>query len=245
MRLPDFIIAGAPRSGTTWLCHLLDRHPDVQIAQPVIPEPKFFHRDEIYARGARYYSETWFAGLTAPVVGEKTSYYLENPRAAGRIHSMLPDVKLVFILREPVSRAYSNYLRSRANGFETLDFEAALEAEAERERTLPADLRFVRPNAYYSRGRYAELLRPYFSLFPRSNIIVLRFEDIGERPGDLAARLHEFIGVDPRPQDGTTLGVINEQTSSEPRPENVLARLRERFRPENEKLEALTGHKFW
>jgi hypothetical protein len=57
LRLPDFIIGGAPRSGTTWLYELLDRHPDVHMAKPLAPEPKFFLRDDEYARGLRYYSQ--------------------------------------------------------------------------------------------------------------------------------------------------------------------------------------------
>jgi len=71
VRLPDFIIGGAPRAGTTWLYELLDRHPDVYMAKPLKPEPKFFLRDEVYAKGLAHYSQTWFAGAdTRKMAGE-------------------------------------------------------------------------------------------------------------------------------------------------------------------------------
>ena len=117
---PTFIIAGAPRSGTTWLYELLDRHPDVYMAKPVRPEPKFFLVDELYSRGIQHYFDTWFAGADAyRAAGEKSTNYLESAVVAERIHQHLPSVKLVFILREPAHRAYSNWMWSRMNGMET------------------------------------------------------------------------------------------------------------------------------
>ena len=102
---PTFLIAGAPRSGTTWLYHLLDRHPDVFMAKPARPEPKFFLVDELYERGFHHYVETWFDGSSAyTAAGEKSTNYLESSSAADRIHRHVPDVRLVFILREPTQR---------------------------------------------------------------------------------------------------------------------------------------------
>src|SRR6266550_685043 len=104
---PTFIIAGAPRSGTTWLYELLDRHPDVHMAKPLKPEPKFFLRDDEYAKGLEYYSTKWFEGVEpSKIAGEKSTDYLESSAAAARIAKNLSDVKLIFLLREPVSRAY-------------------------------------------------------------------------------------------------------------------------------------------
>src|SRR5258708_10009769 len=82
LRLPDFLIGGAPRSGTTWLYCLLDRHPAVYMAKPVTPEPKFFLVDHLYEKGLPFYS-TWFADA-APrrLTGEKSTDYLESARAA-------------------------------------------------------------------------------------------------------------------------------------------------------------------
>ena len=83
MRLPEFLIGGAPRSGTTWLYALLDRHPDIHMAKPLKPEPKFFLRDDEYAKGLEYYSKKWFEGVDASkIAGEKSTDYLESADAA-------------------------------------------------------------------------------------------------------------------------------------------------------------------
>src|SRR5262245_38164489 len=163
LRLPDFVIGGAPRSGTTWLYEALDRHPGIHMAKPVKPEPKFFLRDDLYVNGIEYYARTWFGDVPpGRVAGEKSTDYLESAPAAERIARDMPGVRLIFLLREPVDRAYSNYLWTRMNGLETETFERALALEEERERSLPPRLKFTRPYSYYSRGLYADLLAPYF-----------------------------------------------------------------------------------
>ena len=242
---PTFLIAGAPRSGTTWLYYLLDRHPDVYMAKPVRPEPKFFLVDELYERGFQHYVDTWFDGSTAyAAAGEKSTNYLESAAAAERIHRHLPDVKLVFILRDPAQRAYSNWAWSRMNRMETLDFETALEQEEERERTLPPPLRYARPHAYFSRGLYASMLRRYLELFRREQILCLKFEDIILKPGDLACRLHRFLEVAPRPDDTLDLDVVNPSEAGDAMSDDLRRRLRRRYAPATRELVALLGREF-
>jgi hypothetical protein len=210
MRLPDFLIGGAPRSGTTWLYRLLEKHPDVYMARPAVPEPKFFLVDELYEKGLDFYSRTWFADAGgAKVSGEKSTDYLESAMAASRIARDLPGAKLVFVLREPVDRAYSNYLWTRVNGLEAETFEAALALEDQRERELPERLRFTRPYSYFSRGLYADLLQPYLDCFPAAQRLILKYEDIAAAPERLAERLHRFLGVAVRPGDAGGIGVVN------------------------------------
>jgi Sulfotransferase domain len=246
LRLPDFIIGGAPRSGTTWLYALLDRHPDVYMARPVTPEPKFFLVDRTYEKGLQFYADTWFADAgTAKRAGEKSTDYLESAAAAERIARDLPRVQLIFILREPADRAYSNYLWTRMNGLETEDFATALRTEDERERNLPERLRFARPYSYFSRGLYADLLAPYFERFPRRQVLVLRFEDIMARPGDLAARIHRFLGIDARPDDADGLGIINPSGKDDVAFDAGIRRdLLERYAEPNRRLAALLGPDF-
>ena len=243
---PTFIIAGAPRSGTTWLYELLDRHPDVFMAKPPRPEPKFFLVDELYTRGIAHYYETWFTGAGEyAAAGEKSTNYLESATAAQRIHAHLPAVKLVFILREPAHRAYSNWLWSSMNGMETEDFERALAREDERERTVDPRLRYARPHAYFSRGLYATLLRPYLELFPRDQVLCLKFDDVVRCPEQLAERLHGFIGVPPRPHDAVGLDVVNpSEKRGEAMPEDVIQRLRARYADSIRELAALAGEEF-
>jgi hypothetical protein len=246
VRLPDFIIGGAPRSGTTWLYALLDRHPAVHMAKPVTPEPKFFLVDDLYAKGLDHYARTWFEGVDDTLLaGEKSTDYLESAAAADRIARDLPRVKLIFILREPVDRAYSNYLWTKMNGLEHEPFATALALEAQRERELPARLRFARPYSYFSRGLYADLLKPYVDRFERGQLLVVRFEDIVDRPEWLAARVHQFLDIDERPDDALHLGVINPSTKDDaPLGEHVRLELRSRYEEPNRRLAALLGPAF-
>ena len=246
MRLPDFIIGGAPRSGTTWLYHLLARHPDAHMAAPVRPEPKFFLVDDIYARGLQYYSATWFASARAGTrCGEKSTNYLESSEAAARIHRDLPLVRLVFVLREPSARAWSNYVWSRMNGMESESFERALELEEDREAALSYERRFSRPHAYFSRGLYAAQLKPWLALFSPDRILCLRFETIVSEPQSIAAMLHRFLELPIREQDAQGLGPIN---ASEPDAGGFSPRtassLRARYARPNQELYELLGPGF-
>lgn len=246
MRLPDFIIGGAPRSGTTWLYELLDRHPDVYMAKPLKPEPKFFLVDNTYAKGLQFYSDTWFAPARADQrAGEKSTDYLESAAAAERIARDLPSTKLIFILREPADRAYSNYLWSTMNGIETEPFATALALEAERERTLPDRWKFARPFSYFSRGLYADLLQPYFARFARERILVVKFEDILARPSELAAQVHRFIGVSERGDDAAGLGIVNPSEKGTQTLDPALkVTLRKRYAEPNLRLAAMLGPAF-
>ena len=250
LRVPDFIIGGAPRSGTTWLSELLDRHPQVYMAKPVKPEPKFFLRDDLFEKGLEYYSRTWFESAPVDsVLGEKTTNYLESPLAAERIANTLPDVKLIFILREPCERAYSNFLWSRMNGMEKLDFAEAIRSETGREeKNRDSQLKYARPHAYFSRGLYAGLLKPFFDRFAREKILTLRFEDIRIDPDGLAVRLHRFIGVDentPGAVGASSRGVVNPAEGNEEAiPPQVRAELIEKYRGPNQELARLLGPDF-
>jgi hypothetical protein len=247
LRLPHFIIAGAPRTATTWLYEVADRHPDIAMARPRSPEPKFFLVDEFYERGLPYYSATWFDPLPdRRYYGEKTTNYLESETACMRIARDLPDVRLVFLLRDPVERAYSNYLWSMRNGFETEEFDRALELESGRERSVPPALRYARPHAYFSRGLYAELLRCWFERFPREHILVLRTEDVADNPCEVAQTFHRFIGVAGKPSLVEGLGTINtaRPDGTPPLRSDLRASLYERYRKPNADLTRLLGDSF-
>jgi hypothetical protein len=195
MRLPTFILGGAQKSGTTMLHHYLRAHPDIFI--PRRPqELHFFDLDRNYARGVEWYARH-FAPATAAhrAVGQTSPMYLYAPDAAKRIAGLLPDVKLIFILRNPVDRTYSHYWHEIKKGRETLDFEAALAAEA---RRLAAGDAARRAFSYVDRGRYAAQLQRYFDVFPREHILVLRTEDLGRDPERTLDACARFLGVEPR-----------------------------------------------
>jgi hypothetical protein len=154
--------------------------------------------------------------------------------------------KLIFVLRNPIDRAYSNYLWSRQNGLENETFEDALALEEQRERDLTPQMRFARPHAYFSRGLYAEHLARFFARFPRKQILVLQHEDIVSRPGAIAAAFQRFVGVAEIPGLARDLGPINAVKAPplELVPKDLRRRLAERYSAANAKLQTLLGSNF-
>ena len=132
--MKNLFIVGAQRSGTTYLYQILTNHPQVAMAQPVRPEPKFFLDERLVAQGKDYYENTYFNERVEATsyLGEKSTSYIESIEAAQRIHSLYPDARILMILRDPVVRAYSNYRFSVAHQLEKLTFMEALVAEPER-----------------------------------------------------------------------------------------------------------------
>jgi Sulfotransferase domain len=247
LRLPDFIIGGAARSATTWLYELVARHPAIAMARPRQPEPKFFTVDDLFARGLNYYAATWFQSLEENrLLGEKSTSYLESTNAAERIYHSLPAVRLIFMLRNPVDRAYSNYLWSHRNGFETEMFERALALEEERARELPSALRYARPFAYFSRGLYAGQLARFLRFFPREQILLLRTEDVDTQPAWVATEVQKFLGVTVQPDLASGLSRINASIpgGSPPMPPAIREALQARYREPNGELRALIGPDF-
>jgi hypothetical protein len=141
-----------------------------------------------------------------------------------------------------VSRAYSNYLWSKMNGLEKEDFTTALRLEEQRERELPERWKFARPFSYFSRGLYADLLAPYFNRFVEPQMLIVRFDDIVDRPKTLAESVHRFVGVTPRPDDVEGLGVINpSERDTQALADDLRRELAARYAEPNRRLAALLG----
>jgi hypothetical protein len=126
-RLPNFLIAGAPRCGTTSLALWLGEHPEVFVSTP--KELHFFNRTEYWERGPEWYAQQFAGAGDVPAAGEGTPNYLLLPHAIERIATTLPGVRIIACLREPVSRAYSTWHLHRAIGIEARPFEVAIEQE--------------------------------------------------------------------------------------------------------------------
>jgi len=190
-----FFIIGAQRSATTYLYHLLDAHPEVEMTQPVKPEPKFFMLDDLYERGLDYYKAQFFTGKPgARLFGEKSTSYCESEKAAQRIADSYPQAKILYLLRDPVDRAVSNYWFSVNNGLETLPMDEAFKRESERLDNYDHDRVSVSPFAYLRRGHYLVYLRLYERYFPAEQIKVIIHERLIGSP-DSARSLYQFLGA--------------------------------------------------
>ncbi len=242
-RLPDVIIGGAPRSGTTFLCELLAKHPDIFVARPVIPEPKICltpHPDGDSGLLARY-AALFADAPPGALLMEKTSNYFENDEARARLARILMGTKFIFILREPVARAYSNWAWSRKNKLETLSFAQALTLEGHRPNPLPPEREYARPFDYFKRGRYGTLARKWIDAIGRERIGFFIFEDAVSEPERFAAYLQEFLGVHARPWSELATGRINAAEPGEGIEPGLAAELHERFRPEVALFSKVTG----
>lgn len=188
MRLPDFVVIGAMRSGTTTLSRVLRDMPGVAMAPG--KETHFF--DDHYARGLDWYGGL-FSGLAeSAVVGEATPNYMHDDLAMERLLSDLPGALLVAILRNPIDRAWSHYWFNLSREKETLDFEAAIEAEPSRMVASSFDRRVF---SYVSRGRYANQLLPLIERAGRGRVHIVYMEDFLEEPASELASLLRFLGV--------------------------------------------------
>ncbi len=206
MTLPNFLIVGAQRSGTTAVYDYLRQHSQVYTSP--IKEPAFFAREESspgwrWADGSRVdlpfkgtaaYQKLFRGARGEKAIGEASTAYLHNVGAADRIRAQIPEVKLVALLRHPAERAYSGFLYLRRDGAEPIgDFESALRAEQDRRAENWA------PDYHYvERGFYHRQLAPYFEKFPSEQIRIYLYEDLKRDPNGLARDLYRFLGVDER-----------------------------------------------
>ena len=194
-----FIIAGAQRSGTTFLYDLLDQHPDIYMAKPVQPEPKFFCDHDQYKLGKEYYLDKYFnVAKEYSAYGEKSTSYMAVSGTAKNIHEMFPECKLIFLLRNPIERAVSNYWYSVDNGLETCSFEYAIMNESNRIKEQPMPGFLNHPFAYLTRGRYIVYINEYLRYFSRDKTLFLKTDDLLSDTIDQIKKIYTFLDVDPR-----------------------------------------------
>jgi hypothetical protein len=192
----DFIIIGVQRGGTTSLYEYLIKHPDVIASSS--KEIHFF--DNHYEKGTKWYLEQ-FSFKKDKISGEATPYYIFHPLAPKRIHDLVPNVKLIVLLRNPVERAFSHYKLSVRTGNETLSFDDAIKAENTRLKNSKKEIMEGKyssshqQQSYLSRGIYIKQIKRYYELFPKDNILVLKSEDFFEFPNQTYMQVIKFLGL--------------------------------------------------
>jgi hypothetical protein len=249
--LPNFLIIGAQKAGTTALYSYLRRHPT--ILGPPWKEVSFFDRH--FWRG-----EAWYRGHfpnklhvrsvrrrtgSAPIVGEASPSYLFHPLAPERAARLLPHLRLIALVRNPVDRALSHYQHEVALGREPLAFEAALEQEALR---MEGELdRMLNPKyfshawwnfTYLSRGRYAEQLERWLEFVPRERLLILPSEHLLEQPSRAYAQMLAFLGAPNHELESYPRIFVREYGEMDP---STRTALRDYYAEPNRRLYELVG----
>ncbi len=248
---PSFIVIGAHKCGTTSLFKYLGEHRRVR--KPVTKEIHFFDRH--YGNGGEWYENQFpKPGLLSgdgSITGEATPAYLYHPLVPARVHAMLPDAKLIAILREPAARAMSHWRVARRKGWDDAATLAdAIDREPERmalhAERMAADPAYVADgffrHAYLSRGCYAEQIARWLEHFPREQLLVLKSEDMFGHPLKTWERACRFIGIES--DHPPAFDVHNEGSGATGTIDAVVERMRAWFEPHNEKLRALLGDEF-
>lgn len=256
--LPDFLVIGAQRSGTSSLYKYLGAHPN--IVPSIRKEIEFFSTE--YAMGDSWYrahfplqSRLWALAKTTgvtPVCFEATPDYLLDPRAVGRAVEMLPNAKIVVLVRDPVQRAFSHYHHNLRHSLETLSFEEALAAEdgriaGEYER-IDADPNYkalpLRRHSYVTRGLYADQLRPWLDAYGDAVMVIPSAGLFGDTQGRLAD-LCSFVGVPAQSQREYRNYSYSSQPAAKAQMQDGTRRLlAERFAEPNRDLFELLGQDF-
>jgi Sulfotransferase domain len=205
-RLPDYLVAGAQKSGTTSLWAYLSEHPSVEPA--MMKEMSYF--DVHYHRGLDWYrmhfpleecGQSCGDAPGATQTGESTAYYMFHPLAPQRIAQTVPKAKIIFLLRNPVDRAFSHYQLKLRRLQETLTFEAAIDAEAERlageQEKIVANHRYYSPAhdrfSYLARGRYVEQIERWQQFFPPEQLLILESGHFFRHPAEAFERVLDFV----------------------------------------------------
>lgn len=242
--LPDALIIGAMKCGTTSLSNYLSQHP--QVGAATTKEIHYFDRRLI--RGPNWY-RAQFRAEPGQISIDATPYYFFHPLVPQRAAALLPAAKLIVLMREPVGRAYSHYHHIRAEGREPLSFEDAIAAEAERlgdaEEALASGRMSLnddhRRYAYFGRGLYARQIESWLQHYPADRFLFLRSEDLYAAPQEIFERVCNFLAI---PSIPLIDRVGRNRRSYEPIGEDIRAKLTERYRVPNQQLEALTGIKW-
>ena len=242
--LPNFLVLGAQKAGTTALYEYLRRHP--QITGPSWKEVSFFDRH--WARGERWYRGNFpnLARTREKLVGEASPSYVFHPLAPQRVQELVPEARLIVLVRNPVDRALSQYNHEVALGREPLPFEEALDAEEERLRgedeRMAADPRYFSrewwSHTYKARGRYAEQLERWLAVFPREQLLVLPSDDLGSDPAQAHAQVLEFLGASAQRLDSYPRVYEREYEPMKPK---TRERLAAEFEEPNRRLYELLG----
>ena len=252
--LPDFLLIGASMSGTTSLYQGLVEHPNIHTAK--IKEIQFFGTK--YPRGInwyRYHFPSKFEKFVSKikkekfVTGEGTTRSLDYPHVPKLVKEIIPNVKLILILRNPIDRAYSHYNTAVKNKKMTLSFEEAIKMEEVKikgeMKKMEEDMNYISYkysfNAFLNRGKYYFAIKRWMNIFPKNQFFVIKSEDFFKNTKKIFGELHEFLDVPKFNFDSDVIYNERKYTTMKSKTRDDLI---EYFRPYNEKLYKLLDRDF-
>ena len=247
-KLPDFIIIGTQKGGTTSLFAYLLQHPNVMM--PWLKEPHFFNTH--FDKGLKWYRRFFPLKNSHKIGGEVTPCYMYHPQVPERMAAVLPNVKLIVMLRNPIDRAYSGYIMGRDYGWDSAEtFEAALEQESHYKQeinnlhtNLYDNVKFARIHdqlLYLERSKYYSQLNVWFKYFKREQCLFIKSEKFFENPQEELSKIYDFLKIDRiyptdlRPRNARQYDLLSSK---------IRAELEIYFQEENEKLIELIGEEF-
>ncbi len=197
-RHPNFLIGGAAASGTSFLVDLLTQHPLIFLPKEMRPEPHFFYKDWEYEKGITYYCERWFSDVPKEcvAVGEKsTSYLFGGEGVAKRIKQFYPDMKFVFLLRNPIERTWASYRYTVLQGLEPYSFREALDREQERVQKEKGYWAQIQPHNYTGRSMYGAQIKEFLDFFSIKNMLFLKSEYFFKNSEESIYDICDFLGI--------------------------------------------------
>ncbi len=257
--LPDYLIIGTKRGGTTSLARWLVKHPEVRPLFPARETRKgAYYFDVNYAKGRTWYQSHFPTRLAHSLrskkagkrllLGDATPYYLHHPHAAQRASRLVPNAKIIVLVRNPVERAFSHWIERTRQKIETLSFEEAIAAETERiadeEAKMLADPSYVsfshQHYSYVDQGRYSRGLERWLQHYPKKQLLILRSEDLYKHSEATYHKVLKFLDLSPHTLE--EFSAWNKKKKPE-MPEATKAHLAEQLAPEITRLEKMLGTK--
>ncbi|WP_299384460.1 sulfotransferase domain-containing protein [Helicobacter sp. UBA3407] len=198
MKTPNFIIGGTAAGGTSYLYELLIQHSEVYLPKRRIPEPHYYYKSWEYAKGLEWYLKEYFSEASEDkrAVGERSSSYLYGgARVAQRIAKDFPQMKFIFMLRNPIQRAWGNYRFTALQGLEELSFYDAIKREKIRIKESHGIWSEIQPYDYTGRGFYAKQLKEFLEFFPKEQILCIKSESLSNDNLEPLFKIYRFLGL--------------------------------------------------
>ena len=197
MNDPNFIIGGAAASGTSFLSEILIQHPNIFLPKNMRPEPHFFYKSWEFKKGIKYYRTKWFSdsNLNHIAIGERSSSYLfGSKQVAEKIHAFYPNMRFIFILRNPIERVWANYRYTVLEGLETNSFQAALLTEKKRIKKQKGMWSEIQPFNYTGRS-LCKTNKEFLKFFSKKNILLIKSENLSANTDVELKKICNFLKV--------------------------------------------------